>query len=1067
MLLEHSLQEQTSYWLHISRLAMEASSSKLWIPKGLSSLFECRVYNELIRLAKERKLHDAQPRPIVVITDVGKDYSNVAALFVLKELHRLGLVELRAVVANLLPADKKARGFARAALPSLGVPHVPVACGTHAMEDHVQATRHGLEFIGDDFLAARDVPDLQDGQDLLLKVYENAKDKGEKVYLLCLSSLQDIVQFSASHPSLVAECTAEVHMMVGDELEQQPQLFTSNPNNSSVPSIEMFRKLPIHTYKKVDAFHPPYTSLESKLEVFWKHCCIRDKEIMNEAKAQFRVMASLLKGSLLDAASFISDTALCNFCDGIDFGVLGFHKPVRDEDSIGKPRARPIQEVLQNSKCIFCREVAESFSKWSRGKFDMHTLELQNDSNQACYEMVSLKEGANILVRLQVTLKVFSLEHVAYGLILLFQKCSRPLRTFSHDDHRQEQEQEQAYYNGRERPLVADTRLFRHWVDTCCNYEKHLHPHCGNSIYRGKDEEERLTSKGFDEPEERLTYMGLDGLRLVDVENMCVVDVDGDVSYTALSYVWGGYKFSTYQLTTVNRFREPGSLEEVMLPKTISDAIEVTKCLDLKYIWIDCLCIVQGDEFDERYFIPHMDVIFGCAAFTIVAASGDNADSGLPGIRPNTRNRTQVPFTIKGVSLVRTLDPERSEERHSTFDGYLKESVWCKRGWTFQEKLLSPRALIFTEEQVYWECQKSSWCEDGLWEISESSDIIYRHCFGDADYWLPWQNGFERRYRKVVEEYSGRMFKHEKDRRDAFEGILQRFQWDAKRRHVFLWALPKRFLSNALTWRCKEISPKRRQEKCRVTSEWGQPIKDCPFPSWSWLGWMGTVKYFNALRGKLDATTVDLGFYYFFGGKLLSVNQSGGTRSLTEMGVREDGDKTIVTLEDIPKSLDRVLVQEVDQSNILIFWSSTARLHVRHDGVDSKGNAKLILSHGAGNKRKDIDARLWFQKPSFPPGYAQIVDFVVIGFRLDKRLDPSEQIQDKRSLTKDESGIELCSECVQKKRKKEESEWDENLLAVLLVEWKNGVAYRQGLVHIQLTDWTGLDNQIWKLIFLG
>jgi hypothetical protein len=191
------------------------------------------------------------------------------------------------------------------------------------------------------------------------------------------------------------------------------------------------------------------------------------------------------------------------------------------------------------------------------------------------------------------------------------------------------------------------------------------------------------------------------------------------------------------------------------------------------------------------------------------------------------------------------------------------------------------------------------------------------------------------RYRKMVNEYSGRKLTCEKDRRDAFEGILQRFQWDAKRGHVFLWALPKRFLSNALTWRCEELCPERRQQKCPVKPEFDKRITQCHFPSRAWLGWEGKV-CFNTAHGRLDARTVDLVFYYFSGSKLLSVNQTGATQSLSAMGIRKEGcEQTIVFPRDIPKSIDRYLVLENDhQSNILFFWSSTAKLLVHIDPWD-------------------------------------------------------------------------------------------------------------------------------------
>jgi hypothetical protein len=91
------------------------------------------------------------------------------------------------------------------------------------------------------------------------------------------------------------------------------------------------------------------------------------------------------------------------------------------------------------------------------------------------------------------------------------------------------------------------------------------------------------------------------------------------------------------------------------------------------------------------------------ASVTIVAVAGDNADAGLPGVKEGSRTRRQTPFTIKGTSLLQPLDPEWIKGPPAWADrvdiqtfSYLGDAPWCTRGWTFQEKIFSGRALIFT-----------------------------------------------------------------------------------------------------------------------------------------------------------------------------------------------------------------------------------------------------------------------------------------------------------------------------------------------------------------------------------
>jgi hypothetical protein len=239
-----------------------------WIPTGLS-LAESQVYQKLIRVAKERHARGQAPRPVVVITDVGKDYDDLSALIVLREFHRLGLIQLRAVVANLMPADKRAR-LARAALDSLGLRDVtvPVARGTRGSSDEHEELAH--EFSGGEFVATPDFSSSQlDGQDLLHRVYRTAKMEGEKLYLLCLSSLQDIHKFADKHPELVVENTAEVHMQGGNyftrEGKLEPDCKAAN-NRFHLDAAKAWHSfiqtnaIPSYTYTKTAAFAAPLSS---------------------------------------------------------------------------------------------------------------------------------------------------------------------------------------------------------------------------------------------------------------------------------------------------------------------------------------------------------------------------------------------------------------------------------------------------------------------------------------------------------------------------------------------------------------------------------------------------------------------------------------------------------------------------------------------------------------------------------------------------------------------------------------------------------------------------------------
>lgn len=116
---------------------------------------------------------------------------------------------------------------------------------------------------------------------------------------------------------------------------------------------------------------------------------------------------------------------------------------------------------------------------------------------------------------------------------------------------------------------------------------------------------------------------------------------------------------------------------------------------------MDQYCIDQDDANEKHNQIVQMDKIYSEASLTIIAAAGDGADYGLPGV--SIRPRSPLPqVQLHGLALRST----------TTYPHDLVESSkWASRGWTFQEALLSKRHLYFTEEQVFFKCPCFFSCE--------------------------------------------------------------------------------------------------------------------------------------------------------------------------------------------------------------------------------------------------------------------------------------------------------------------------------------------------------------------
>ncbi|KAL9085174.1 MAG: hypothetical protein Q9165_007705 [Trypethelium subeluteriae] len=232
------------------------------------------------------------------------------------------------------------------------------------------------------------------------------------------------------------------------------------------------------------------------------------------------------------------------------------------------------------------------------------------------------------------------------------------------------------------------------WVDLCCGSH-------GSTcrIEQGEDFHHMRTRP----------YFGV-----IDVENMCLTPLPEDKRYVALSYTWGDAKAYKTTLKNVAQHRMNRGLEAFRheLPQTIADAIDLVKRLGEQYLWVDALCIIQEPEFSKSWELNSriMDAVYGNAFLTICAADGDSAAAGLVGLSGNRRVEQAFEDYAPGVRLMVAHLGET----------YIEDSAWNKRAWTFQERLLSRRCLIFTQGRMYFQCRSTTMSEDIFSEDAEA-----------------------------------------------------------------------------------------------------------------------------------------------------------------------------------------------------------------------------------------------------------------------------------------------------------------------------------------------------------
>ncbi|KAF3074217.1 hypothetical protein CFAM422_003781 [Trichoderma lentiforme] len=351
-------------------------------------------------------------------------------------------------------------------------------------------------------------------------------------------------------------------------------------------------------------------------------------------------------------------------------------------------------------------------------------------------------------------------------------------------------------------------------------------------------------------------------MRLIDCHNSEIVMADSTMQWVALSYVWGSQSRMNDTYISAGVVYNSPSLN-CRLPSSISntvkDAILVTTQLGFRYLWIDRYCINQQDSVDKALQIKFMDQIYRGAQVAIIAAAGDDENYGLPGVSDRARTKQEI-LRLDNCTILTTSPEPVSYVR--------KKSQWWTRGWTFQEGLLSRRRLIFTEYQMFFECNTTSWMEasGGIEHVSMPREIDWPKCRASPSlfrYLLPgppnWRMSMNAELRlqhrytdwfTAVMLYTNRNLSFDTDSLDAFTGIARLMQ-RASPPIFHISGLPivispenegaplfDMYLFASLCWYHSGRSTTRRR-LC--------------LPSWTWAGWAGSARWlafpFSAHKG--------------------------------------------------------------------------------------------------------------------------------------------------------------------------------------------------------------------------
>jgi len=173
--------------------------------------------------------------------------------------------------------------------------------------------------------------------------------------------------------------------------------------------------------------------------------------------------------------------------------------------------------------------------------------------------------------------------------------------------------------------------------------------------------------------------------------------------YVALSHCWG--KRPTATTTNGNITERLKAINLGALPANFRDAVIITRELGYKYLWIDSLCIIQGDREDWITQSSLMGSVYHNCSVMLAASGSLDSYGGM-------LNPRQESCALPNSPLF--LSPKRKPFQ------ILEESELGSRAWASQERILAPRIVYYSTEQIFWECRDSRRAEASVERLSDT-----------------------------------------------------------------------------------------------------------------------------------------------------------------------------------------------------------------------------------------------------------------------------------------------------------------------------------------------------------
>ncbi|KAI8654568.1 HET domain-containing protein [Fusarium keratoplasticum] len=425
-------------------------------------------------------------------------------------------------------------------------------------------------------------------------------------------------------------------------------------------------------------------------------------------------------------------------------------------------------------------------------------------------------------------------------------------------------------YLGTDRDTPEFYEMLSQWLDQCMNGGR-AHTACA-----------KLTS-GDARPKPSESPLPTRCVKVTE-NHVCLENTGGKKGkYITLSHRW--HDNTAACNTTVSNLGD--RLSEVgvdMLTPTFQDAISVARGLEIPYIWIDSLCIVQsgdnGQDWTEE--ATRMGDYYQHSLFTICAISGAEGHGFLEMKRPGFESIVQLPFFEGGKRVGNMYAYRRPLKAERLFSRDVDQSNLMSRGWVFQEHMLSRRIVYFTDSETFAECASSTPKTIPSNQLLPGSTMNSRSLpdanfsigrFGMAlnrtlkvDLEGRKTSPYNRWYTIVAGYSSTDLTFPSKDHLVAISGVAGEYEkvvkasWQRKRQ--------ERLIARSMARRGKEYVP---PVSTYAFGLWREDLHHgllwrsrapqaaactCGAPSWSWLSLCSPVVWFNRHRGTEKALQI-------------------------------------------------------------------------------------------------------------------------------------------------------------------------------------------------------------------